>query len=88
MGRWLQNDIVYISAKYKWEVPAWQHKGMLRGDDFSVWLSNLEQKKVDYIFVTRPWPMELQWMEKHTDEFQLVFLETGYKIFKYTGKGV
>ena len=56
MGRWLQNDIVYISAKYKWEVPAWLHRGMLRGDDFSVWLSNLERNKVDYIFVMKPWP--------------------------------
>jgi hypothetical protein len=85
MGRRLQNDIVYISAKYKWEVPAWLHKGMLRGDDFSVWLSNLEQKNVDYIFVMRPWPIELKWMEQHTDEFQLVFLDPRYKIFKYTG---
>lgn len=86
MGRRLQNDIVYISAKYKGEVPAWQHKGMLRGDDFSVWLSNLEQKKVDYIFVMRPWPVELKWMEQHPDEFQLVFLDPGYKIFMHTGE--
>ncbi len=86
MGRWLQNDIVYISAKYKWEVPAWQHKGMLRGDDFSVWLSNLEQKKVDYIFVMKPWPVELKWMEQDSDKFQLVFLDPGYKIFMYRGE--
>jgi hypothetical protein len=86
MGRWLQNDIIYISSKYKWEVPARQHKGMLRGDDFSVWLSNLEQKKADYIFVMRPWPIELKWMEQHTDQFRLVFLDPRYKIFMYTGE--
>lgn len=86
MGRWLQNDIFYISAKYKWEVPAWLHRGMLRGDDFSVWLSNIERNKIDYMFVMKPWPIELRWMEQHTDKFQLVFLNADYKIFMYKGE--
>jgi hypothetical protein len=86
MGRWLQNDIVYISAKYKWEVPAWLHRGMLRGDDFSVWLSNLKRNKVDYVLVMEPWPVELRWMEQHLDKFKLVLLDPNYKIFMYTGE--
>ncbi len=88
MGRWLQNDIVYISAKYKWDVPAWQHRGILRGDDFSVWLSNIKRKKVNYVVVMQPWPPELKWMEQHADTFQLVFLDASCKIFKYTGEAI
>ena len=85
MGRWLQNEIVYISAKYKYPVPAWLHRGMLRGEDSSVWLANLERNHVNYIFVMQPWPIGLKWLEKYPDKFQLVFLDTNYKIFMYTG---
>jgi len=86
LGRWLQNDIVYISAKYKWEVPTWLHQGMLRGDEFSIWLYNLKREKVDYILVQTPWPIELRWMLRHQDKFQLVFSDRDCKIFKYTGE--
>ena len=86
LGRWLQNDIVYISAKYKWEVPTWLHQGMLRGDDFSIWLYNVKRKKVDYILVQTPWPIELRWMLRHVEKFQLVFSDKNCKIFKYTGE--
>jgi hypothetical protein len=86
LGRWFQNDIVYVSAKYKWEVPTWLHRGMLRGNDFSIWLYNLKRKKVDYILVQTPWPIELNWMLKHPDEFQLMFFDKNFKIFKYTGE--
>lgn len=85
MGRWLQNDILYISAKYKWEVPAWLHKGMLRGKDLSVWLANIERNKVDYFFVVNPWPIELQWMLRRKDDFQIVFSDRDCKIFDYRG---
>ena len=84
LGRWLQNDIVYISAKYKWEVPAWLHKGILRGNDLSIWLSNIERNKVDYIFVMKPWPEPLKWMERNKNKFQLVFSQYDYKIYRYT----
>ncbi|KPJ61857.1 MAG: hypothetical protein AMJ42_00720 [Deltaproteobacteria bacterium DG_8] len=86
LGRWLQNDIVYISAKYKWEVPTWLDRGLLRGDDFSIWVHNLRRKKVDYILVQKPWPVELRWMLRHQDKFQLVFDDRNCKIFKYTGE--
>jgi len=84
LGRWLQNDIIYISAKHKWEVPTWLHRGLLRGNDFSIWLYNLKKKKVDYIMVQTPWPIELNWMLKHPDEFQLVFSDKNCKIFKFS----
>jgi hypothetical protein len=92
LGKWLQNDIVYISAKHKWEVPTWFDRGMIRGDDFSIWFYNLRRKKVDYIFVQTivqqtPWPIELRWMLRHQDKFQLVFSDRRFKIFKYTGGG-
>ena len=87
LGRWLQNDIVYISAKYKWAVPTWLHRGLLRGDDFSIWLDNLKKKKVDYILVGMPWPTEYQWMKRHQDKFQLVFSDKESKIFKYISEG-
>jgi hypothetical protein len=86
LGRWLQNDIVYISAKYKWEVPTWFHRGLLRGDDFSIWLYNLRRKKVDYILVRTPWPIELRWMQRYQDKFQLIFSDKNCKIFKFTGE--
>jgi len=83
MGRWLQNDITYISAKYKWEVPTWLHRGLLGGNDFSIWLYNLKRKEVDYIFVQEPWPIELTWMLHNQDKFLLVFSDLNCKIFKY-----
>ena len=86
LGRHLQNDIVYISAKHKWEVPTWPDRGMLRGDDFATWLFNLRRKKVEYIFVAKPWPIELQWMLRYHDKFQLVFADRNCKIFKYIGE--
>ena len=87
LGRWLQNDIVYISTKHKWEIPTWLDRGLLRGNDFSIWLNNVRRKEVDYILVVKPWPVELRWMQRYLDEFQLVFSDTRCKIFKYTGKG-
>ena len=47
---------------------------------------NLLDKKVDYIFVAKPWPIELTWMLNHQDTFQLVFSDKDCNIFKYTGK--
>ena len=88
LGRWLQNDIVYISAKYKWEVPTWLHRGLLRGNDFSIWLHNVRGKKVDYILVQTPWPIELRWMQRYQDKFKLVFSDRDCKIFKYEGEGI
>jgi len=86
LGRLLQNDIVYISAKHKWEVPTWLHRGKLRGNDFSIWLHNLKKEKVNYILAQTPWPIELNWMLKHPDEFQLMFSDKNCKIFKYSGE--
>ena len=81
LGRHLQNDIVYISAKHKEEVPAWLDRGILRGYDFSIWLSNLKKKKVDCILVQKPWPIELNWMQLYPDDFQLVYEDDACKIF-------
>ena len=73
LGRCLQNDITYISAKHKDKVPTWLHRGMLRGKDFSIWLHNLKRKKVDYILVAKPWPAELKWILQHKDNFPFCF---------------
>jgi hypothetical protein len=88
MGRWLQNDIVYISAKYKWDVPTWLHRGLLRGNDSSIWLDNLKKNKVDYIVINKPSPIEGVWMRRYHDKFQLVFTDEYCTIFKYTDKTV
>jgi hypothetical protein len=82
-GRLLQNDIAYISAKYNWDVPTWLHRGSLRGNDFSIWLFNLKREKIDYILVQKPWPIELQWIDRERKLFQLVFSNRDCKIFKY-----
>jgi len=84
LGRWLQNDILYISAKHKWEIPTWLDQGLLRGNDFSIWLYNLEKKNVDYIIVVKPWPIELNWMKQNQDKFKLVFSDKNCKIFEHT----
>ena len=83
MGRWLQNDVTYASAKYKWEVPVWLHRGLLGGYDFSIWLHNLKRKEVDYIFVQKPWPRELFWIKRNPDTFRLVFSDVNCNIHKY-----
>ena len=85
-GRHLQNNVVYISAKYKWDVPTWLHMGSLRGNDFSIWLYNVKKLGVGYIVVRKPWPVELRWMLSRQDTFELVFSNRDYKIFKYTGE--
>jgi hypothetical protein len=87
-GRWLQNDVVYISAKYKWDAPIWLHRGLLRGNSRSTWLHNLKRKKVDCILVAKPWPIELRWMLSDQDAFQLVFSDQECKIFKYLGETI
>ena len=43
-------------------------------------------KETDYILVVKPWPVELKWIEQHQEEFQLVFTDEQYKIYKYTGE--
>jgi hypothetical protein len=82
LGRRLQNDIAYVSAKSKWDVPTWVHRGLLRGNVFSIWLFNLKREKIDYILVQKPWPLELQWIEREQKLFQLVFSNRDCKIFK------
>jgi hypothetical protein len=86
LGRRLQNDITYLSALHKWEVPTWADKGMLRGIDPDIWFYNLKKKKVDYIFVQDPWPVELGWINKHMDDFALKYIDRYCRIYKYTGK--
>jgi hypothetical protein len=98
LGRHLQNDVVYISARYKWDVPSWLDNGEIRGEDASIWRFNLNNKNVDYIFVADPiaypllhtgeerakgvWPIELGWMENDPGNFRLVFADRYCKIFK------
>lgn len=86
LGRGLQNDIVYISAKHKREVPIFYDRGKIRGKNFSIWLYNLKKNKVDYIFVQQPWPIELRWMLRYKNKFKLVLNDRKFKIFKYTGE--
>jgi hypothetical protein len=86
LGKHLQNDIVYLSAQHKWEVPTWVDRALLRGNSRAVWLHNIKRKKVDYILAVKPWPAELSWMLNEQDTFQLVFSENDYKIFKYRGE--
>jgi hypothetical protein len=81
-GRRMQNDIAYISAKHKWDVPTRIDKGLLRGKDLSIWLFNLKRKGIDYILVAKPWPMEFYWL-RYKDDFQLVLDDWDFKIFKY-----
>ena len=81
LGRWLQNDVAYISPKHKGEVPTRIGRGLLRGNDFSIWLNNIRRKEIDYILVVKPWPVELKWMQDYLDEFQLVFADEYCKIF-------
>jgi hypothetical protein len=83
LGRHLQNDIVYISAKDKGETPTRIDRGLLRGENFSIWIDNLKRKKVDYLLVVEPWPIELTWMYEYPNDFQLVFSEKQFKVFKY-----
>ena len=88
LGRRLQNDIVYLSAKYKWTVPSWLHRGQLRGDDFSIWLYNLKKEKADYIFLAKPWPFELRWLLRDNENFKLIFSDRDCMIFKFVGENI
>jgi len=82
-GRQLQNDVVYVSSKYKEDEPTWRHRGLLRGEDFSIWQYNLKRGNVDYVLLTRPWSIELGWMQQNEENFTLVKSDKHYQIFKY-----
>jgi tetratricopeptide (TPR) repeat protein len=86
LGKSLQNDVVYLSAKNKEEVPTWFDQGLLRGNNLFIWLHNLRAKKVDFIFVAKPWPRELQWIQRYQENFQLVFADEKCRIFKLIKK--
>ena len=83
LGRHLQNDVVYVSAKSNWETPTWLDRGLLRGRDSSIWYKNLKKKGVDYVFVQKPWPIELQWMLGNKEKFQCVTSDREFRIFQY-----
>ncbi|MBN2066740.1 MAG: glycosyltransferase family 39 protein [Candidatus Thermoplasmatota archaeon] len=83
MGRHLQNNITYVSARHMWDVPTWLHQGEIRGNEYSIWLHNLKRKNVDYVLVQTPWPVESQWMALNEDIFQLMFSDENCKIFRY-----
>lgn len=87
LGKQLQNDIFYISPKRKGEVPTWFDRGVLKGNDFPIWVNNLKIKKVDYIFAQKPWPIELKWMKENKDIFRLSYSGENVKIYRYTGVG-
>ena len=84
MGRWLQNDVTYASAKYEWDVPAWLHRGMLEGKDVSIWLHNLKRKKVDHVFLQKPFGVEEKWIQDRRNEFIPLFRDSQCAVFKYT----
>jgi hypothetical protein len=101
LGRSFQNEIIYVSAKHKWDVPAWVDRGLLRGNDISIWLNNLKRNKVDYVLAVNNlvypfvmdrqdtfhevWPVEVAWMENRPEQFRLVFSDWCCKIFQYQG---
>jgi len=85
MGRRLQNDVMYVSAKDKWDVPAWVDRGLLRGNDFETWLYNLKRLNVDCVMLAAPWPVEHSWMHTHEDQFKLIFSDSRCRIYAFTG---
>ena len=101
LGKWFQNEILYVSAKHTHDVPTWLERGRLRGNDQSIWLDNLRRDEVDYILVVsnmvnpyvmdrgslfeERWPDELSWMHSRPAQFLPVFSDACCKIFKYQG---
>lgn len=99
LGKRFQNEILYVSAKHKGDVPTWLDRGRLRGHNLSIWLDNLRQDRVDYILVVNnlvnpyvmdrgmlfreTWPDELLWMQNRPRQFSPVFSDAVCKIFKY-----
>ncbi len=86
MGRWLQNDVTYVSAKYKWDVPVWLHRGLLEGDDLSIWLHNLKRQKVNYVFLQKPFGIEWEWVQARRNLFEPLFWDLNCAVYKYTEK--
>lgn len=82
MGSRLQNDIMYLSAKYRDAAPTRFDRGSLRGNDISIWRENVRQNNVDYILAQKPWPIELGWMTDSSDEFLLIAEDKKWKIFR------
>jgi hypothetical protein len=101
LGKWFQNEILYVSAKHTHNVPTWLERGRLRGNDQSIWLDNLRRDEVDYILVVsnmvnpcvmdrgklfqETWPDELRWMQSRPAQFLPVFSDACCKIFKHQG---
>ena len=86
-GRWLQNEIAYVSAKHKSGVPTRYGQASLREKNFSIWRHNLDKEKVDYILAKQPWSIELNWMLSRKNMFKPVFSDRKFRIFKYLTNG-
>jgi hypothetical protein len=82
MGSRLQNNIIYVSAKYRDAAVTQFDRGSLRGDTISVWLENLAHNNVGYILVQKPWPIELGWLEEKSDRFQRIAENKKWQLFR------
>jgi len=65
-------------------VPVWLHRGLLEGDDFSIWKHNLKRHNVNYVFLQKPFGIEGEWVHTRRNEFEPLFWDFKCGVFKYT----
>ena len=83
MGRNLQNRVVYSSVNRNGVVPTHLDRGLLREKyDHDVWQKNIEQQKVDVLFIQEPWPIESQWTDKAPHFFKYEYGRLDFKIYR------
>ena len=93
-GQQLKNDIYYISVNDKLPLPHYYPDGLYRKEkNFIYWTNNLESKKIDYLFIMLPFPInnestdpkefpiEDKWARENPEIFKLVFSNSKVRIY-------
>lgn len=84
MGGRLQNRVIYASINRKGIFPTHVDRGLsTENDDFNIWMYNLQSQNVDLIFVQKPFPVELEWIERNPELFQLKHQDANFYIYQF-----
>jgi hypothetical protein len=86
-GSKFKNSVFYVSVNDKPSLPhAYPDGDYRKGKNYSVWLRNLKEMKIDIIFVYKvrsisEFPSEDEWAREHEEIFRLIYNNPKIKIY-------
>jgi hypothetical protein len=80
MGRRLQNTVMYVPLNLS-DPPG--SRAFVRRENpvHAEWLRQLQQRKVNAVYVQAPWPIEDGWMREDQERFTLVLDTSSFRIY-------